>query len=101
MSQAIIRHANKTPQVAKQMWKERDPGENTAHHLAARASNLDILEVHRQRQMLIMRVYKIESSFHCFSILQTLVHYDGSCLEERNKNGCTPFHVAVKEGKLA
>ena len=29
------------------------------------------------------------------------MRYNSSCLEEINSEGFTPFHIAVREGKLA
>jgi len=43
--QHIIEHASQSPDVAKSIYRERDPGRNTAHHLAARARNLNMLKV--------------------------------------------------------
>ena len=39
--------------------------------------------------------------FLTFSILQTLTEHNTSCLEEKNSDGLTPFHIAIRQGKLA
>jgi ankyrin repeat protein len=61
--------------LLRSIWKATDQDKNTPHHIGAKAKNLDLLK--------------------------TLMWYNTSCLEERNREGFTPFHIAVREGKLA
>ena len=74
------------------IWSAVDCDNNTAHHIAAKAKNPDILKVFVKDKL------RVFSFFFC--ILKSLMEHNSSCLLEKNSNGLTPFHIAIQQGKL-
>ena len=75
------------------IWSAVDCDNNTAHHIAAKAKNPDILKVF------------VTDNENCgylviSFVLKSLMEHNSSCLVEKNSNGLTPFHIAIQQGKL-
>ena len=41
----ILSHVSEDHDVLRKIWKDTDLDNNTAHHIAAKAKNLDVLKV--------------------------------------------------------